>query len=600
LPSTRNPGASFPVSALFSLKSLVISALGSRDGLWHVSRKEDRAARNIAPVNPSIMNSRLPACFVALGLAGSSFAAPAENTTTTPTPTQSYTDQGSTTTRVESTYNSFYNSSPFSSHSSGYFGGSTSSTITTYYRMLVAPPIPPALGETIPGRQVQASLAKFSPPSTLAEFVYEPFFMPLSPLLFSEDLSKARREKINAYRTARSNALAALRTRLDSLQSATPEVRQGELAAFAHTQTPGLAELERTAEEMRENFVEGGWFESGSNWNSTRQWRLGDNTRWESNVDEIKVMLGSAFFQEGLSPAQRRLLREQAMELYDSLRSPTMEIALGSPGPFFYFSPEMARIRLPAEMPPELEHKIQAYQDEKAALKLELREALYRQDRAFFEYKRVNALKTLAEQQAPRLARVEQLAEEIRLGLVGLPNPAKPPSVPVSRELGGRITRYMGEKAAWQRTMVAKREALRNEFPEDRVEFVRQRDSIGLQLVGNRRSKPEIKSRRDVAVAERETFNAAQTRSYAALAREKEKINSELLTTASALASRGGGKSIELLLTEFSYALSQQERWEHYTEYETAVLQPGLSPEQRRLLFGAALESMDLPLGSLF
>jgi hypothetical protein len=556
--------------------------------------------RNIAPVNPSTMNSRLPACFLLPGLIGAVFAAPAENSSTsTPTPTQSYTDQGSTTTRVESTYNSSYGPAHFSSPWS-YMSGSHSSTVTTYYRMLVAPPIPPALGEAIPAKRVQSSLAKFSPPATLAAFVYEPFFIPLSPLLFSEDLSRARREKINSYRAARSSALEALRARLDSLQSATPEVRQSELTAFARTQTPALVELERTAEEMRTNYVDGSLFESGHDWNSTRRWRLGDNTRWESNIDEIKVLTGAAYFQEGLSPAQRRLLREHAMELQDSLKSPTDEIALGSPGPFFYFTPETARIRLPAELSPALEQKIQEYQDEKAALKRELREVLYRQDRAWFEFKRVNALTALATQQADRLARVEQLAEEIRLGLVGLPNPAKPPSVPVSRELGSRLNRYMADKTAWQRAMVAKREALQNEFPEDRVEFVRIRDSIGLQLVGNRRSKPEIAAKRDAAIAELETFNATQMKNYASMAREKEKFNAELLSVVSALASRNGGKSIEALLAEFRYAFSQQERWEHYVEYETAVLQPGLSPEQRRLLFGAALESMDLPLGNLF
>jgi hypothetical protein len=84
------------------------------------------------------------------------------------------------------------------------------------------------------------------------------------------------------------------------------------------------------------------------------------------------------------------------------------------------------------------------------------------------------------------------------------------------------------------------------------------------------------------------------------MAREKEKLQRELLAVASSLASRGGNKSVEMLLAEFSYAFSRQERWERYVEYETAVLQPGLSPEQRRLLFGAALETMELPFGNSF
>ncbi|MBI2498153.1 MAG: hypothetical protein HYV75_09695 [Opitutae bacterium] len=260
----------------------------------------------------------------------------------------------------------------------------------------------------------------------------------------------------------------------------------------------------------------------------------------------------------------------------------------------------MARIRLPADMPPDLEQRIQAYQDEKAALKRELRETLYRQDRTFFDFKRVNVLSTLAGQQAARLAHVEQLAEEIRAGLALLPNPAKPPVVPVPREVAGRISKYMNDKIGWQRAMLARREALQTEFPEDRVEFVRQRDSLVIQLVANRRSSPEMKAKRDTALAELATFNDGQAKGYAALAREKEKLQGELLTIARGLASRGGNKSIEMLLTEFSYAFGLQERWERYVEYETAVLQPGLSPEQRRLLFGAALERLDLPLGNSF
>ena len=551
------------------------------------------------------MNPRLPGSILPLFLLGSvAFAAEAtDSRTVTAEPPKAYTDQGSTTTTLynDSSYVYPYQYGTGFDHNYGFYPSAPYRTqVTTYYRMLVAPPIPPALGEPIPEKKSQASLAKFAPPATLADFVYEPFFTPLSPLLFSEDLSRSRREKLKTYRATRAAALVALRAKLDALQSVPADKRAVELAAFAREQTPALAELELTAETMRANYVEGGLFESSHDWNDNRQWRLGDNTRWESNVDEIKVMRGAAFFQEGLSPAQRRLLRELAMELQDSLKLPDAEISLSSPGPFFYFSPETARIRLPADLPPELEQKIQTYQDEKAALKSELREVLYKQDRAFFAFKRVNALKALAEQQAGRLARVEELAEEIRAGLALLPNPAKPPAIPVPREVAGRVSRYMNEKAVWQRTMLARQEALRNEFPEDRVEFVRQRDSLVLQIVANRRSTPEKKAKRDVALAELAPFNAAQAKGYVTLAREKEKLKAELLAIASSLAGRTGHKSIEILLAEFAYAFSLQERWERYADYETAVLQPGLSPEQRRLLFGAALAGLDLPLNNSF
>jgi hypothetical protein len=55
-------------------------------------------------------------------------------------------------------------------------------------------------------------------------------------------------------------------------------------------------------------------------------------------------------------------------------------------------------------------------------------------------------------------------------------------------------------------------------------------------------------------------------------------------------------KSVDDLLKDFENARQQQEIWDKYRDYQTAVLLPGLSPEQRRLLFGAAVEQLALPL----
>jgi hypothetical protein len=260
----------------------------------------------------------------------------------------------------------------------------------------------------------------------------------------------------------------------------------------------------------------------------------------------------------------------------------------------------MARIRLPAEMPDELRLKIEAYRNEKAALKQEIRTVLYKEDRSFFDYRRTNALKALAEQQAARFSALEQAAEEIRAGLAPLANPAKPPTIALPHDLLERVGRYWDAKDLWQKTMLAKLEALRNALPEDRVEFVRQKDSLQIQVVANRRSKQDVAAKRDALLAELAPFNAEHAASYAALARDKEMLRTEVLKAASAIAGRTSTKSIEMLLAEFSYAFSLQERWDRFAEYETAVLQPGLSPEQRRLLFGAAIESLDLPLAGGF
>lgn len=546
--------------------------------------------------NPSsvLRSGLLAALLPALGL-----AAPETNSTPTSSPSSSYTDQGSTTTNVSSTtfgggyYHNGWGSSLYGPmYSSNY-------TVRTYYRPIYFPPDPPALGEPIPANTTRASLAKFAPPSVLANYVYEPFYAPLSPLLFSENLDRRRREKLDGYRAARNAALEALRAKLDSVQQAEPAARRQALAAFAGEQAPTLAALETTAEELRQNFVNGSFLQAGSDWNDTRQWRLGDNTRWESTADEIKVMMGAAFFQEGLSPAQRRLLRELAMELSDSLQVAGADISLDAPGPFFYFAPEMSRIRLPLNLPADLSAKIVAYQTQKSALKAELREVLYKQDRAWFDFKRVAALKALAERQAAGLAGLEQLAEEIREGLAPLPNPASPPALPLPQELSVRITNYLAQKSEWQRAMQVKLEELRAEFPEDRVEYVRQGMGVAIQVVGNRKSSAEINARRTAAVAALASFNSVQNDRYVTLTRDKEILRADVLKAVTGVLNTGN-KTIDQLLRQFAYAFAQQERWERYREYEIATLQPGLSAAQRRLLFGAAMEKLDLPLNTRF
>lgn len=531
----------------------------------------------------------------------------AADQTSTPAPTpsssdsvreapRSYTDHSSTIQYRVDTNFSTYPYSYSGSHLGSPMMNSYSGSIQIERRRIFLPPVPPALGAPLRNDKPGLTLSTFALPPTLRSYVYEIFYAPLSALMYSEDLSRKRRETLDAYLAARTQAVTALRAKLDSLAGVDPDTCARELAAFAPTQAAALATLETTAESIRDNLVNGSWFQSGVDWNNLREWRLGDDTRWESQADEIKVITGSVFFQEGLSTPQRLLLRELAMELSDSLRSPDAEIALNAPGPYLYFSPAGARIRLPGNLPPALEAKIDEYRAKKTVLKNELRDALYRGDRAFWESTRINALRTLAAKQAPDLAAVEQLAEEIRIGLSAFPNPARPAALPVPPALMKRIAAYIGEKAAWQKTMVEKQSALRAQFPDDRIEFSRSEGRPALQIVASRRSKPELKTKREAAQAELSAFNATQRKSYDALVKEKELVSAEILQIAGSLASRAPVKSIDQLLVEFGHSLGQQENWLRYADYETAALQPGLSPEQRRLLFGAALEKLDLPL----
>lgn len=547
----------------------------------------------------------LPRLLVVLAFAGARLAAettPGDATRNAPSvqmPSAAYTDRGTTNYDVNTTVYS----GPLNAYGYGYGGNfgfngginSFDTRVSVQQRPIYFPPAPPPLGEPDFSRRIKVSLAKLAPPNALAQDVYEPFYAPLSTLLFTEDLSRRRRERLDAYHASRSSLLTELRTRLESLQNADPAARKGGLAALAREQAPRLEALAATAEELRVNFTEGGFFESSVDWNDTREWRLGDNTRWESQIDEIKVMRGAAAFQEALSPAQRLLLREMEMELADGLRGPTEEISLSSPGPFLYFSPATARIRLPAEMPAELRAKIDAYQAEKTALKKELHDVLYQQDRSFFNYKRINAIKALAEKQAARFVAIDQLAEEIRRGLAPLPNPARPPALPLPAGLSGRLATYNQQKAALQNAFVAKQTEVKNALPDDRVEFARVSDTFVLTVIPNRRSPAGLAEKRQAIIDALVPFNQQQTKLYAKLAGEKEALRAEVMQ---AVNEQGGRKSIDQLLREFAYAVKKQESWELYRDYEIAVLEPGLSPAQRLLLFGAAIEKLDLPLAN--
>ena len=552
---------------------------------------------------------RLPraalATLAALAISLPLTAAPTENQTPQQV-TSSYTDRGyvtiPSTTTVDTSWSGYNPGGYYGNRGwdrGGYYSGGWSmyaTQITVQNRPIYLPPIPPALGEKTTTARTPSTFNAVALPALLGNSIYESFYAPLSTLLYIESLDRRRREKLDGFRATRADLLKELRAKLDSLQNSDAAARRTELAALAGQQATRLASHEASSEEIRANLVNGSWLQAGVDWNDSRQWRLGDNTRWESALDELKVVLGASFFQDGLSNAQRYLLRELSMELSETLRAPDSAIALDTPGPYLYFSPFTARIRLPADLPPELAAKIDDYTARKTALKQELRDELYKQDRAFFNSTRTNALKALAAKQEPAFAALEQLAEEIRVGLAPLPNPARPPALPLPSTLTNRIGTYLERKATWQREMVNRMDEVRAALPDDRVEFSRVGGSVTIQIVANRKAKEDTKAKREKLTAELVPFNAEHRATYLELAREKEQIQHEVLQVASSSAGVKTAKSIDKLLYEFSFALGQHETWLRYADYETAVLQPGLSPEQRRLLFGAALEKLDLPL----
>ena len=523
-------------------------------------------------------------------------SAPATTTPAEPTPppTAAYTNQPVYNERVE--YYPNYNSSNYN----GSFSNPSFSTTSYYYAPLATfffPPTPPPLGGPILlFRRYGLSQPETQLPQLLP-YVGEPFYAPLSAHLHREDLSKKQRTRLDAYQATRSAQLIELHSKLTAVRDAEPAARTRILQAFAAQQTPILAALEIEAEALRENLVNGTFFQSGADWNDNRTWALGDDLRYESRIDEFKVIRASAFFAPGLSPAQRRLLRELAMELDQPLTEPTADLSLDAPRPYFFFTPETARIRLPDDLSSEITAKIDAYQTAKTQLKSALRTAIYKNDRAFFSFNRTKAFRALAEEQAPALAQIEIQAEEIRTLLAPYPRDSRPAVPVISEALNARIAGFLREKQSLQRTLVEKFATIKTAFPENRVEYIRLGDSYGIEIVSNRRSSRAQESKVTALRAELAPFNAEQSRRVAALNREKDMIQKSLLEVAKTkLKADATAADVNGLIEHFAKKFAEQEGWQRYRDYDTAVFEPGLSPEQRRLLFADALVQLDLPL----
>lgn len=498
-------------------------------------------------------------------------------------------------------YSPFYDQFFYDPYFSNYYGSYMRTQPTVRETPIFFPPTPPPIGAPPPPKR--SPVDRTAAPKDLASHLYEPFYAPLSTRLYSKDLSKKLLTRLENYRTKRSALQAELQQKLASLKDASSAERAAQLEAFAREQTPRIVELETTAEQLRSDLLHGGLvgFISGTgDWNETRQWRLGGSqtpeARTKTLMYEFLVMRAAVFYQEGLSPAQRRLLREVAMELQvEAFKPAVKETSLKGEEKWLYFSPETARIHIPTDVPEELEAKITLYQNEKNRLKTELRDKIYQLDNSS-DSKRTQALKQLAEQQATAIASLDLLADDIRVGLAALPKPPGPSTGPAfPPELSNRINSYRKEKQALQKNIQTRLEEIRAELaPQSKAVRPKSSDSdLNYQLEGSSRvPSGNLDKMRDAV----NQLNKENAQRFAQLDREKESIRSAVAAFAAAHRTAEGAPSVASLLSAFLTALREEESWQPYMDYQTAVYQPGLSPEQRRLFFEIALEKLALPL----
>lgn len=501
----------------------------------------------------------------------------------------------------------YYDSNP-SSPTAFAGGGGFRGRFNNDRPLIFFPPIPPQLGASI--NPLGESQGRYPAPVELAPYVGEPFYAPLSTRLSKHSVRSKIQLRLDAYRTARLALLTELRTKLEALQNADSFTRERELTAFAKVQTPRVAAVEMQAEEIRADLIAGGFFEDSADWDDQRDWHLGISgfrTPTQAMLAQYQVMRAAVFYVSGLSPAQRRLLREVAMELAE-VAGQLIEAGENGPppkasadsNPLFFFSPETSRIRLPTELSPDLARKISDYEREKSALKNELRLKVYAEDRASFDFLRTRAFSALDDEQAPRLAALESLAEEIRRGLAQIPGYAQPPPLPrVPPAVIAELTTLVRSKRTAQQSAVVLVREIKSVISVSRVDATRGpegRAKLSVMVNPPDRTEAKLKPVREM-VAHYNEENAVR---IAGMEKDKAAIHDQLArfvgTRDPAEDSVDTEKAVKDLMDDAYSAIERREEWLQYRDYRAAVLEPGLSPEQRRLLYSAGLESLDLPL----
>jgi len=181
---------------------------------------------------------------------------------------------------------------------------------------------------------------------------------------------------------------------------------------------------------------------------------------------------------------------------------------------------------------------------------------------------------------------LETLAEEIRRGLIVRSDPTRRPDLsPLPADLNARIAAYRREKLDLQKALLARVDEVTKNRPTSGHSTDKRTAAVDASA-----SHQQEKIREAIAAFIREN----QVR-YTALDKCRDGIRGDLARLTNATGASSNAPSADALLKKFSDALQQLEVWRNYRDYQIAVLQPGLSPGQRRLLFDAGLEKLALP-----
>jgi hypothetical protein len=448
--------------------------------------------------------------------------------------------------------------------------------------------MPPPLDRTI-GKLPPASGRLTAPVEAAAdvgEFFYPQFATRLSS---GTPLPEKLRRSLNEYHATKLVLLKDLRAELARTQAAEPAARAQALQALARRQAATFATQERNADQLRRDLLE-----ADRDWSDYREWHLRDKQRRGFSPLEIaQVMRAYAYFQNGLTPAQRRLLLEITVDLSAAVDNVTKAAAQ----PHQFFSPEPARVQLPDHVAPDVSARMAAYQTKKAALKKELYDTIQAHDGAGLTFFR-NTFGALAEKQAPAFAELERIADEIRVGL-GAQTVATKPSErsPLPAAISARLAILVRARVTAQAEATHKVEAVmaRGRGVPARVTYTFEESGlkfIVLPFPGRAGMPAEGKKAVEQMTADITAIAADYGARLAEFVNDRDAIRKEAAT---ALVTEDPA-TIERALLAAVRLNQAEENADAYREYRLAAFEPGLSLPQRYLLFDAAIQRLELPL----
>jgi len=199
----------------------------------------------------------------------------------------------------------------------------------------------------------------------------------------------------------------------------------------------------------------------------------------------------------------------------------------------------------------------------------------------------------LAEEQAGRFATLDTLAEEIRPGLAGVPYPDEPAQPNLPADLTHRVGDALARKAVLSRELLNRLKEFRQELPADKIELVPRGGALAIAITPIRSTSPHDKPARDDAIARLQVLNADYSRQFAALTAEINTLRTEIQRVHDA-SDQTTSLDVEQVAADFEKSYEVRRNWDRFHDYYVAVIQPGLSPEQRRLLFNGALDDLEM------